>query len=73
MKRTKPLRGSVEKANGTVYLGDGSWGAKTILIKESEYQDFFETIKSVNHVWLTNVTYNTVNHRAIGVNNQIID
>lgn len=41
-KRTKPLKGTSEAENGTLYLGDGSWGATIEPCAGTENPDYID-------------------------------
>lgn len=53
-KRTKPLRGGVPSPNGTVYLGDGSWGPLYPHCKLIN-KELMEVADTINHVWIINI------------------
>jgi len=55
-KRTKPLIGNTPKENGTVYVGDGAYGA---IISEmctpDITMDIFEAYSKSNNMWLSTI------------------
>ena len=62
-KRTKPMRNSQSHPNGTIYLGDGSWGADLVQCKD--HPDYVVNEQTKHHVWVTTITRSVVSHRAI--------
>lgn len=73
-KRTKPLRGNYARENGTVYVGDGSFGA---IVEEKCRPDrtvaLFEKQGNINHFWLSVVDNHTVSHAAYNTTGAVID
>jgi hypothetical protein len=55
-KRTKPLKGNSPNENGTVYLGDGAYGA---LISEMCHPDatidIFDSYSKMNNFWVSDI------------------
>ena len=75
LKRTYPLvNGSKsETGHGTVYLGEGSWGA-TDEPCEKVRGDIIVNAQAVNHVWLVTTTNGTdVHAKAIGKDKEVLD
>ena len=73
-KRTKPLKGNFARENGTVYVGDGSFGA---ILQESckpdRTVDLFVKQGNMNHFWLSVVTNYSVTHSAYNTKGEVID
>lgn len=73
-KRTKPLRGNLPTDNGTVYVGDGAFGA---LVSEFCTPDktlsIFEHTNNQNNFWLSLVDDQKVSHVAYNNSGHIID
>lgn len=55
-KRTKPLKGNSPNENGTIYLGDGAYGA---LISEMCHPDatidIFDSYSKMNNFWVSDI------------------
>lgn len=73
-KRTKPLVGSSPADKGTVYVGDGAYGA---LISELCHPDaslgIFETFSKSNNFWSSDIFADRVEHTAYDSHGRIID
>jgi hypothetical protein len=73
-KRTKPLVGNTPKENGTVYVGDGAYGA---IIGEMCHPDItvdiFAKYSKSNNMWLSEIYSDRVEHLAFDSNGNIID
>ena len=73
-KRTKPLVGSTPNPNGTVYVGDGAYGA---IISEMCNPDItmniFDTFSKSNNFWLSEIYADRVDHFAYNSTGDIID
>lgn len=73
-KRTKPLVGNTPKENGTVYVGDGAYGA---IIGEmctpDITMDIFDAYAKSNNMWLSEIYENKVVHTAYNSHGKIID
>jgi hypothetical protein len=73
-KRTKPLVGSSPAEKGTVYVGDGAYGA---LISEMCHPDaslgIFETFSKSNNFWYSEIYSDRVMHIAYDSHGKIID
>lgn len=55
-KRTKPLKSNQPAENGTVYVGDGAYGAVlAMLCKPDATVDLFQTYKNKNNVWISEI------------------
>ena len=76
-KRSKKLRGGKEDPNGTIYIGEGNWGAQVPSL------DYFcvpynvnltEKVSNATNVWLLEIdNTRTVKATAFGVNGDTID
>jgi hypothetical protein len=56
-KRTKPLVGSNPTQYGTVYMGDGAYGAIiSEMCKPDVTMDIFDAYAKKNNFWLTEIT-----------------
>ena len=69
-KKTVPLKANVENPLGTVYFGDGCWGAKPRKIRK---QSYLEKAASTNHFYLVEMTRKTASISAIGSKGELID
>ena len=73
-KRTLKLKGNLYDPKGTLYLGDGLWGVQSNQCEEEAFEDrIFVKISRETHVWVTNITKNTVEHLAMGLDGKIFD
>lgn len=73
-KRTKPLKSSQPAQNGTVYVGDGAYGAVlSMLCKPDATMEIFQTFKNKNNVWISKITEKAVYHKAINSHGQLLD
>ena len=74
-KRTKPLVGSTPTENGTVYLGDGAYGAiLSEFCTPDVTMDIFATwSKHANNMWVTDIGRDKVVHTAYDSRGGIID
>eukprot|EP01133_Synstelium_polycarpum_P016777 gene16777-19950_t len=72
-KRSKQLKAGVEDPNGTLYIGDGAWGATTIL-KVKSY-DYIAASSKTQHMLKLAVspTNHTVAIRAINIDGNDFD
>lgn len=53
-KRTKPLKSSQPAENGTVYVGDGAYGAVlTFVCKPDATMNIFDVHGAKNNVWIS--------------------
>ena len=76
-KRTFPLKMTDLDGPGVTYIGDGAWGINP----ESCYEEdpnrnitgVFDTMGNVNHVWIVNVTAETIDYKAINITGDAID
>ena len=62
-KRTKPMVGNTAKANGTVYVGDGAYGAILDLPGHCTPDitvDIFDAFGKSNNMWLSVITADKV-------------
>lgn len=73
-KRTKPLIGSNPSDAGTVYVGDGAYGA---LISEmcnpDVTLDIFASFSKSNNFWMSDIYGDRVEHVAYDSHGAIID
>lgn len=73
-KRTKPMVGNAPQDRGTVYVGDGAYGA---IISEMCHPDvslgIFETFAKTNNFWLSEIRSDRVEHWAYNAHGKIID
>ena len=73
-KRTKPLLGNSPKENGTVYLGDGAYGAViSQFCKPDITVDIFDTYSKSNNMWLSEIYADRVQHIAFDNHGKVID
>lgn len=73
-KRTKPLKGNAPVSNGTVYVGDGSFGAIVDeMCKPDSTVNIFEKALNQNNFWLSVVDHQNVTHVAYNNSGHIID
>ncbi len=73
-KRTKPLKGSQPEENGTVYLGDGAYGAIIQeFCKPDITLDIFKTHGKLNNFWLSVIGEKEVEHWAYDIHGHVID
>jgi hypothetical protein len=74
MKRTKPLKGGVPHENGTIYLGEGCWGALCYGLPLENSTGIFENYDSgINHFWLVQHGSEGVSYTAIDTNGVQLD
>ena len=72
MKRTKLIKNSEVSPEGTLYLGDGSWGVppRKVDAERRWYEDF---AAGKGHVWVVDVSAQGVTYRALGVRGKVLD
>lgn len=72
LKRTKPLRNNEVSDEGTLYLGDGSWGVvpRDVDAERRWYEAF---AASAGHVWVVDVTRDGVTYRALNEHGKVLD
>lgn len=64
-KRTKPLTGNTPTQNGTVYVGDGAYGAIIAEMCNPDITvDIFDAYGKSNNMWLSEVYADRVVHTA---------
>lgn len=74
MKRTKPLKGGVPKENGTIYLGEGCWGALCYGLPMENSTGIFDSFgHGHNHFWLVEQGKKGLTYTAIDLKNNILD
>jgi len=71
LKRTHPLRNGEISETGTIYLGEGSWGALDFPCASEN--SLMVVNKGVNHVWHVRRTRDSLNFTAIGNEGQTLD
>jgi len=58
-KRTKPLKSNQPAENGTVYVGDGAYGAVLAMTcKPDATMNIFDVFKNKNNFWLSEIRLN---------------
>ena len=73
-KRTKPLIGNTPKQNGTVYVGDGAYGAIIAeMCRPDITVDIFDAYSKSNNLWLSEIYADRVDHVAYDSHGNIID
>jgi len=78
-KKTFPIAGdvAVKEGEGVVYFGDGNWGIspnECVGAKGAfNSTGLLEAYGHENHVWLVNITQDTIHHFAINSTGQIFD
>ncbi|KAM9986131.1 hypothetical protein ACTFIZ_004417 [Dictyostelium cf. discoideum] len=72
-KRSKQLVNGLEHPNGTLYIGDGSWGVETTMkLRDYDYLEVYGRIQHVIHS-MVNSHNSTVNIETINIDNEIFD
>jgi len=76
-KRTFPLRLAGGEGPGVVYIGDGAWGINP---EDCYNQDpnrnitkVFAAMGNMNHIWILNISGETVEYNALGKDGKIFD
>jgi len=68
---------AVEDGQGVVYFGDGNWGIHPNYCYRNgpngNKTGLLESFSDVTHVWLINVTKDTISHYAVNKTNQVFD
>ena len=72
LKRTFPLKGVTKAQKGTVYLGDGSWGGRSIR-NAHPARWYLDMASEDHHVWLVRVMVNDIRAMASGADGQVFD
>lgn len=77
-KRAKRIRGMRPDPEGTLYLGDGSWGRGPRLVRGPRRTDkvrrwYVERLESKGHVWIVDVTPDRVSYAAIDPQGEVFD
>lgn len=54
IKRSKRIKGNLENPDGTLYLGDGSWGAEVSTCQKNEHS-YLMNMEYDNSVWVGEV------------------
>jgi len=78
-KKTFPINGGVkvDDGEGVIYFGDGNWGIHPNYCYQARanlnISGLVETFSNVTHVWLINISPETIAHYAVNQTNQIFD
>jgi hypothetical protein len=73
-KRTKPMRGNTPTDDGTVYLGDGAFGAiASDFCTPDKTTPIFDVQTNQNNFWISTVDNKQVQHSAYNTSGHIID
>lgn len=74
-KRTKPLKGNkvVAEGEGTVYIGDGTFGVDPRKMDDKELHWYNEKQSGTAHYWVIDVKNSGINLRAVDENGVEID
>ena len=73
-KRTKPMVGNTPTENGTVYVGDGAYGAIISEMCTPDITlDIFDAYSKSNNMWLSVIHADKVEHFAYNSHGKIID
>ena len=65
LKKSKLLRGNkVVASQGTIYIGDGSWGRYT---RPTVNRWYLEAARRVNHVWAVTLNEDTASFKALTI------
>ncbi|EAS06851.1 metallophosphoesterase (macronuclear) [Tetrahymena thermophila SB210] len=73
-KRTYPMVGNkVVEKDGTVYLGDGAYGAIPFYCKLNKSLDIFAKAACINNFWVTQITQDKLYHRAYNREGIVMD
>lgn len=75
LKRTKLLRNGVEAPDGTLYLGDGGWGAEKLYPPIQGYfnSHFAHLIGKVHFFWFIEIEEGKIFYAAINTKGEILD
>jgi hypothetical protein len=78
-KKTFPIKNNVavDDGEGVIYFGDGNWGIHPNYCYQAgtnlNTSKLVETFSNVTHVWLINMSPETIAHYAVNQTNQIFD
>ena len=76
-KRTFPLKMTKSGGPGVVYIGDGAWGVNPEGCYERDpnrnITGIFAELGNMNHIWIVNITKETVEYRAINTQGKVFD
>ncbi len=75
-KRTHPITGGkIDQEKGILYLGDGSWGVNTRLIRKDwqEKRPWLARAESLNHLIRVDLTTREFHYRALKADGELID
>jgi hypothetical protein len=70
-KRSKRLRNGVETADGTLYVGDGTWGVT--IRPSSELRWYMDAVHNENFVLKVVASSTSVNITSIGIKGEVFD
>ena len=75
LKRTKPLKNNQIHNQGTVYFGDGGWGASFHVPPIQSYFSpiFAKTLGYISFFWMIDINEDTITYRAINTKGQTLD
>jgi hypothetical protein len=72
LKRTKPIKGNEVASEGTIYVGDGTYGVSPRDI-DKEPRWYNEVEGSIAHFWLVDVATDSVKLKAISAAGKVVD
>ena len=72
LKRTKLIKNNEVSPEGTLYLGDGSWGVPPREV-DAERRWYEESAAGKGHVWVVDVSSEGVTYRALGAKGKQLD
>lgn len=73
IKRTVPIKNNKKDSNGTVYLGEGGYGAPQRTPHEKWYLDSPGMAGSGDHLMLLHFKKTEINYQTIGIDGDILD
>lgn len=66
------MKGNVEDKDGTLYLGDGSWGANVQDCSKNNHK-YLEEMSATSAVWISTVSDSVITDSALAANGTIVD
>lgn len=77
-KRTHPIRGKKIDQDGTLYLGDGSWGRGPRMLRGPKRTHlarrwYLDRLESKGHVWRVDVRMDSVVYSAVDASGEVFD
>lgn len=72
LKRTKLMKANKPDDNGTLYLGDGSWGAGPSYCAPNSH-DYLASMFSESSVWLSQISERKIVDISLGKENNIYE